>query len=55
MGKYPEWPYAGAMVLEKVYQDKGLSEIQKWVHDLRNDPENCLFAFNDLVNQFREL
>lgn len=52
MGMYPEWPYAGALVLEKVYQDNGLSEIQKWVHDLRNDPEICLFAFNDLVNQF---
>ncbi len=51
MGEYPEWPYAGAMVLEKVYQAKGLLEIQKWVQNLRNDPEICLLSFNNLVIQ----
>jgi hypothetical protein len=50
MGRYPEWPYAGAIVLEKIYQEKGLSEIQKWIHNLRNDPETCILAFNDLID-----
>ena len=37
-GVYPNWPYAGAAVVEKAYQEKGSDEVRALIRLLRTDP-----------------
>jgi hypothetical protein len=45
-GTYPDWPYAGARVLEAQYQSQGLRAIQEHVNALRADPETAQAVFD---------
>lgn len=37
-GDYPEWPYAGAMVVEREYQASGIKAVRTLIHRLRTHP-----------------
>ena len=48
-GDYPSWPYCGATVLEKLYQEHGLSAIRDLITMFRVDPQVAQQRFDSLV------
>ena len=40
-GDYPEWPYAGAMLVEKEYRSSGIEAVRILIHLLRTHPADA--------------
>jgi hypothetical protein len=36
-GAYPEWPYAGALIVEKAFREKGIDAVRALINLLRTD------------------
>jgi hypothetical protein len=37
-GAYPQWPYAGAAIIEDAYGKQGIEEVRSLIRLLRTDP-----------------
>jgi len=48
-GNYPQWPYAGATVIEQAYREKGLDEVRVLISLLRTDPPVAVAWMKDRV------